>query len=126
MAEALNSNQTTEETVREVLGMTYDQWGFDEDAEQIANIVALLEDESKRTADTSLEQTSEAALEIRETLWNRYSGGGASASATCQLFLVLGRTDELGWIISEANGFKQWQQEMFLEKLAEVRSKTAK
>jgi hypothetical protein len=86
--------KTTEETVREVLGKTYDRFGFSEDVEFVRDIVVLME-----TPTVTYEGgMSDAAEAVRNRLWGRYTGGGASASATCDLFVALGRENELGWL----------------------------
>lgn len=86
---------TTEDIVRKVLGKTYDRFGFGEDAEFVTDIVVLIE-----TPTVTYEGgMSDAAEAVRNRLWGRYSGGGASASATCDLFRALRRENELGWLI---------------------------
>lgn len=100
MAQAI----VTAETVNDVLGKVYNQFGFATSGlgEKFA---AMLNDSSKAIVEDEGD-ASEAAGEIREQLWNRYSGGGASASATCELFYTLGRQNELGWVEGEAPGFR--------------------
>lgn len=93
---------STEETVREVLGLTYDGFGFQQDTRTIDKIVSIVDDASKRGSEYG-EDTSDAAEEVRQTLWSRYSGGGASAGATVNLFLMLDRENELGWVKDEAH-----------------------
>lgn len=99
MAQAI----VTVDTVNEVLGKVYNQFGFATSGlgERFANLLndpskAIVEDEGDASA---------AAEEIRKTLWSYYTGGGASASSTCQLFYTLGRQNELGWVEGEARGF---------------------
>lgn len=93
----------TPETVSEVIGKVYDQFGFSE-GPMPARIAAILNDPSKAVIEDEGD-ASEAAEEIRQSLWSRYSGGGASASSTCALFYKLGRQNELGWVRGEARGF---------------------
>lgn len=92
----------TEEAVREVLGLTYDGFGFQKDTSTIDRIVAIVDDATKRGSEYG-DRASDAAAKVRETLWNRYSGGGASAGATVELFIMLDREDELGWVKDEAH-----------------------
>lgn len=96
---------TTENVVRTVLGKMYDRFGFNKDAPLINQIVAVLDDPEKAKL-TDDDVVGQAASEIRETLWNRYSGGGASATATADLFYTLGRQNELGWLLEEAPGYR--------------------
>jgi len=93
----------TETTIIETLGKVYNQFGF-EQSPLPARFAALLNDPAKSVVEDEGD-ASEAAAEIRKTLWSYYTGGGASASSTCQLFHVLGRENELGWIKGEARGF---------------------
>lgn len=93
----------TEEKIVEVLGKVYNQFGFDQ-SDLPAKFAELLNDPSKAVMEDEGD-ASEAAEKIRERLWNRYTGGGASASSTCALFYALGRENELGWVRGEARGF---------------------
>ena len=92
----------TVDTVKTVLGKVYNQFGFETSglAERFAD---LLNDPAKSVTD---DDASEAAAAIRKTLWSYYSGGGASASATCDLFYTLGRQDELDWIEDQVPGYR--------------------
>lgn len=102
-AETIVREISTEAIVRDVLGMTYDQFGFQQDTELIADIVKVLDDINKMVKDNDdPNDASEAAEYVRECLWNRFSGGGASAGATTGLFFMLGREDELGWVRGES------------------------
>lgn len=94
----------TEEKVIEVLEPLYGPWGFVK-TNLPAKFAELLNDDTKAVVEDEGD-ASEAASEIRATLWNYYTGGGASASATCQLFYTLGRQNELGWVEGEAPGFR--------------------
>ena len=96
--------KTTEEVVREVLGKTYNQFGFDRATDLIADFVATLEDPTQAVMEDEGD-ASPAAEKIRARLWSRYSGGGASASATADLFYTLGRQDELGWVVEQVPGY---------------------
>lgn len=92
---------TTEDIVRIVLGKTYDRFGFGEDAEFVTDIANIME-----TPTTTYEgEMSDAAEAVRDRLWGRYTGGGASASATCDLFRAMRRENELGGLIE----WKSWQ-----------------
>lgn len=118
-----NTIENTEEIVREVLGLSYDRFGFQNDPEQIAEIVALLEDEANAVKEypEDPKAASVAAAKIREMLWNRYSGGGVSASATTELFLSLDRDNELGWVREEAGGYPEYKIERFINRLVAAR-----
>lgn len=95
---------TTENVVRAVLGKMYDRFGFNDDTQLINQIVTVLDDPAM--SELAHEDVTHAASEIREVLWNRYSGGGASATATADLFYTLGRQNELGWLLEEAPGYR--------------------
>lgn len=97
---------TTENVVRTVLGKMYDRFGFGNDTRLITEIVAILGDPEKNAPFEEGFAITDAAYEIREKLWNRYSGGGASATATADLFYTLGRQNELGWLLEEAPGYR--------------------
>lgn len=104
---------TTENVVRMVLGKMYDRFGWfgvNENARLINQIVAILDDPEKGKfedcGDAAEGDVTFAATEIREILWNSYSGGSATASATAELFYTLGRQDELGWLLDEAPGYR--------------------
>lgn len=94
----------TKETVIDVLGPVYNQFGFEE-SKHPEKFAELLNDSSKSAVEDEGD-ASEAASKIRQILWDYYTGGGASASSTCQLFYTLGRQNELGWIEGEAPGFE--------------------
>lgn len=105
-------NETTETVIRKVLGLTYDRFGFKNDTRTVERVAELLALEVP--ADKSKAKT---AGKIREILWNRYTGGGASAGATCNLFYALGRQDELGWVIEEAH-YTQFDYDYFIKQLS--------
>jgi hypothetical protein len=105
-------NETTETVIRKVLGLTYDRFGFKNDTHTVERVAAILAEPVP--ADAS---EYEAAGKVREVLWNRYSGGGASAGATCNLFFALGRESELGWVIDEAH-YTQWNYDYFINQLS--------
>lgn len=100
----MTANTNTEAIVRDVLGMTYDQFGFQKRNDMIEDIVLMLNDEKQMVKDdpTDPNDASFAAEWIRSRLWSAFSGGGASAGATTELFLTLGRGDELGWVRGQA------------------------
>ena len=97
---------TTENVVRTVLGKMYDRFGFNKDTRLISEIVTTLDDPEKSKPLSDEDVVTLAAAEIRETLWNCYRGGGASATATADLFYTLGRQNELGWLLEEAPGYR--------------------
>jgi hypothetical protein len=94
---------TIEEVVREVLGLTYDRFGFHENAELIESIVRVLKDPSKNWIDAEGE-ASNAAETVRSWLGEAYIDGGNAASATAYLFCALQREEELGWITEQVPG----------------------
>lgn len=92
----------TEETVRTILGKSYNQFGFQGNTRLINDFVYTLADKSMSVVRNAGE-ASPAAQTIRASLWSVFTGGGdyyfAMASrATTELFIALGREDELGWI----------------------------
>lgn len=108
----------TESIVRIVLGHTYNGFGFQNHDELIAGIIETLNNPEFTTPEYEGEtEASAAAAKIRETLWNRYSGGGASATATCNLFYSLRREEELGWIRGEAGDYNDDDARRFLAKM---------
>lgn len=97
--------KTTEEIVREVLGKSYDQYGFQGNTRLIDDFVYTLNDPSMAVAPRTGE-ASPAGEIIRSSLWSCFTGGGdvfyAMASrATTELFIALGRENELGWIATQ-------------------------
>lgn len=104
-AAAPHMPKQTTEAVSKVLGRTYDRFGFNRDKKLIADFVTTLEDPSKAIV-TREGKPSEAAESIRTRLWNHYSGGGASANATSNLFYALGREKELGWVVEQVPGYR--------------------
>lgn len=90
---------TTDDIVRSALGKTYDQFrtyqfAFSNEADFIADIVTVME-----TPTITYEGgMSDAAANVRNMLWARYLEGGKSATATCDIFVALGRENELGWL----------------------------
>ena len=99
------TTKTTEEVVREVLGKTYNQFGFNEDTALVNDFVATLDDPTQAYIEDEGD-ASPAAERIRGRLWSRYTGGGASASATSDLFYTLGRQSELGWVVEQVPGYR--------------------
>lgn len=96
--------QTTEEIVRETLGKSYDQYGFQGNTRLINDFVATLNDPSESFVMTDGDASS-AAQSIRASLWVVFTGGGEvyytmASKATAELFTALGREGELGWIKS--------------------------
>lgn len=97
----------TKEVTQVVLGATYGAWGFHNEPSLMERIMDVLGSDEKREIDETYGGTaSPAAEEVREILWNRYSGGGVSAIATCNLFYALNRQDELGWVRAEAGNYE--------------------
>lgn len=95
--------------VRTVLGRTYDRFGFHRDTELTKDIVSVMDDPSKSVLRHEGD-ASPAARYVRERLWNNYSGGGASASATADLFHALGREKELGWVVEQVPGYRYFPE----------------
>jgi hypothetical protein len=104
-AAAPHMPKQTTEAVSKVLGKTYDRFGFNNDKELIAHFVEILEDPAQAVPEDEGD-ASPAAERIRTHLWNRYTGGGASASATSDLFYALGREKELGWVKEQVPGYR--------------------
>lgn len=122
MALDIDFNGTTADTVREVIGTTHDHMGFKGDTRIVARIVAALENSELAVMDEDFrpQDATEAASKIRQILWSAYTGGGASAAATCSLFHALGRENELGWITGEAH-YGEFDRRQATEKVAERR-----
>lgn len=118
--------QTTEQTVREILGVTYDGFGFQNRNDLIERIVTVLDDDSKRFMEDDGD-ASEAAENVRAMLWSAFSDGGASAGATCELFYTLGRFDELGWVKEEGHwmDFNNYSVSSLQDRLERARAKAA-
>lgn len=98
------TDETTEAIVRETLGKSYDQYGFQGNQRLISDFVYTLGDSymSKIATDGD---ASPAAQYIRSSLWVVFTGGGEvyyamASKATAELFKALGRENELGWINS--------------------------
>lgn len=123
MAITPNTVETTEEIVREVLGLNYNAFGFQKETGLIAEIVGILENEENAVKDERLGASvpSPAAGSIWELLWNRFSGGGVAAMATTELFLSLDREDELGRVREEAGGYPDYKIQRFIERLLAAR-----
>jgi hypothetical protein len=96
---------STEELTRKVLGKTYDRFGFGRDSALVSHFVSVLEDPAQSKVEDEGD-ASPAAEEIRKKLWSHYAGGGASASATSNLFYALGREKELGWVEEQVPGYQ--------------------
>lgn len=107
-----NLVNTTETEAREAVEKhahkIYDRFGFVGSSTEKRIIEKLTNPEksvSKRENRPSI-----AATEVRNSLWNAYSGGTTSASTTCYIFKELGREDELGFLIEEGHveGRSDW------------------
>jgi hypothetical protein len=99
------TDETTEEIVRETLGKSYDQYGFQGNQRLINDFVYTLADPSMSVIGHDGE-ASPAAQNIRSSLWSCFTGGGEefyalASKATTELFTVLGRENELGRIGSQ-------------------------
>jgi hypothetical protein len=104
-------NENTETIIRKVLGLTYREYGFEIDTPTVKKVGGILAKPVPAEA-----SDSEAADEVREVLWDRHLTSWASAKATCDLFYALGRENELGWIIGEAN-YTHYDYEYFIGQL---------
>lgn len=107
---------TTEESVRSVLGVSYDKWSFQKETALIANIAEVMD--SPENQAMGEEGASLAAEKVHHMLWDRYRGGymgGAAAApeATCNLFYSLERQDELGWIAEDAGPYTAQSHNVF-------------
>lgn len=116
----LFADMTTAEIVDEVIGKTYSRFGFVPGGD-ISDIITELVEDPKRAELDHEGDTSNAAEKVRQTLWGTWAGGGASAGATCELFIALGREEELGWVKGEAH-FKEYDREDFLYKVEQARN----
>lgn len=116
----LFADKTTAEIVDEVIGKTYGRMGFIPGGGTTEIITEIVEDPKLAEMDDE-DDTSEAAEMVRKTLWGTWAGGGASAGATCELFVALGRENELGWVKGEAH-FKDYDREDFLYKVEQNRN----
>lgn len=99
-----NDVVATEVTVRQALGSTYDKFGFQAEAELIANIVRILDDPAKRELDHE-DDVSVAVQEILTTLWKFYptdnvaiADGFIATAAVRTLLKALHREIEMGWV----------------------------
>lgn len=95
----------TEETVREILGKSYNQFGFQGNTRLINDFVYTLADRSM-SAPARDGEPSPAAQSIRASLWSSFTGGGQfyfemASRATSDLFYALGRENELGALDSQ-------------------------
>lgn len=108
-AAAPHMPKQTTKAVRTVLGRTYDRFGFHRETKLVNDIISVMDDPSKRVTERDRD-ASPAAEYVRERLWNNYSGGGASASATADLFHALGREKELGWVVEQVPGYRYFPQ----------------
>lgn len=116
----MNATQTKTETIAAtVLDATYRHFGFTKDSPTFGRIMANLNNNTDE-GEYGTPEASGAAEKVREILWNTYSGGGASAAATCNLFYALGRQNELGWVAGEAahpNPYGDREYAWFLNRL---------
>lgn len=99
MTEIMETNTTA---VRKVLGLTYNRLGFENAAYISERITEILKDESKKKISDF--DTSEGAEEIRKLLRRSYGTQYRSYEATENLFLAIGRFEELGWPKAEEEG----------------------
>lgn len=95
----------TEETVREVLGKSYNQFGFQGNTRLIHEFVYILGDPTMAVPVRDGE-ASPAAQSIRSALWSVFTGGGdvyfeMASRATSDLFRALGRENELGPLVRQ-------------------------
>ncbi len=98
------TTKTTSEIIADILGPVYNRFGFENDVWVKEHILELLENPEKRNNHWDDEdEPSEAAEAIRAVLWSRYSGGTVSAAVTSNLFIELGRENELAWLPKEGN-----------------------
>lgn len=94
-----------ESVARHVLGKTYDRFGFNSNSAFVSDIVKILNNPVYKKV-TYEGTPSDAAVAVRDRLWGQYSDGGASATATADLFHKLGREKELGWIVEQSPGYR--------------------
>lgn len=123
MALDIDFTGSTTDIVVEVIGLTHGHMGFDGDTHTLERIVALLENTELGEMDEDFiaqQDVTAAAIGVVGILWNRYTGGGASAAATCSLFHALGRENELGWLVREGN-YSEYNRQRVSELLLERR-----
>lgn len=120
MALDIEFNGSTTDTVKEVIGYTHGRMGFNGETRTLDRIVAVLDNPEFAIVKRE-DGASKAAEAVREILWNRFSGGGASAAATCSLFHALGREDELGWVVGEGH-YGNYDREYVSDAIAEIRA----
>lgn len=123
MALDIDFTGSTTDIVVEVIGLTHGSMGFDGDTHTLERIVALLENTELGEMDEDFiaqQDVTAAAIGVVGILWNRYTGGGASAAATCSLFHALGRETELGWLVREGN-YSEYNRQRVSELLLERR-----
>lgn len=95
--------KTTTEIALAVVRKHYHQFEIENDARFMSHLVATIEDPTMAGAEIE-DLASPAALWVRASL--RYTDIAASESATCDLFYLLGRQDELGWIEEQVPGYQ--------------------
>lgn len=92
------TENSVEDVVREALSHHYPAFVADPKALFVADIVALLDDTSKRQVDCCSGFESDAAYEIRMLLLKNFAQGVNSVKSVVRIFNNLERGQELGWL----------------------------
>lgn len=94
----INLVGNSEEIVREVIGLDYNQFGFANDQSLVDDIVDVIDGTVPPIMfdGTLVSTTEDPAKDVANLLYIAY--GGKYFTATCNLFLALGRENELGII----------------------------
>jgi hypothetical protein len=87
-----------EEIVRETLSHHYPAFTAKPNALLVADIVALLNDTSKRYVDGSSSFESDAVYQVRMLLLKTFAQGVNSVKSVVRIFNKLERANELGWL----------------------------
>lgn len=124
-------NGTTEETVLEVLSLTHENWRLDRDTSMVSKILKTLDDPNAEKVDVVSESypaenasrnASGAVERIRTLLYINWLSGSASNVVTCELFMALGRMNELGWVLDAVPGFDNSYKADFLDRIKNARA----
>lgn len=92
------TEDSAEAVVHEALSHHYPVFAADPRGEFVADIVALLDDPSKRYVDGCAGFESDAVYEIRMLLLETFAQGVNSVKSVVRIFNKLERGNELGWL----------------------------
>lgn len=104
---AKNISVATEQAVRAVLKKTADQSGRKYDEHLVSMLLVTIDgpDAQTKFGDITEEMSSLAVLKVRAHLWGSFPPDVASL-ATCNLYYLLGRQEELGWFEECVPGYE--------------------